>query len=347
MRLFDQRPRIPKAPAISTPSGATETPLRPGQDYCVLDVQGKGHYVGCVLTFSTVHRDSPYEPDVVRGHLEGDARFYTDGNRTPLVACTGTEEYFNWGWYDVPKHDQVFSYPTHGYPCMCLSARIIAPCSGSMSAKLRHSTVLSGLTWSMALLAGPRPILRHGLLLPPQPALLLMLTDELDIGDNASESAHDYKAKGELEETRHTIPYEGSHQLALTEDAPRDREYTYKDTGRTWKKSVKFTVTIAPNNKGVLLRRRSYYGFGADGDLCGPRPTPLLTETQRVRVKVDGVAVGDWYVPAGHARDAWRDTDFEIPAAATQGKTSITIKLSAQDDTHWDEYTYWVFAYTE
>ncbi len=36
-----------------------ETPLRPGEDYCILDTRGHGHYVGCVVTFSGVQAYSP------------------------------------------------------------------------------------------------------------------------------------------------------------------------------------------------------------------------------------------------------------------------------------------------
>ena len=96
----------------------------------------------------------------------------------------------------------------------------------------------------------------------------------------------------------------------------------------------------------MKLRRRSYYGFGAQGDLGAFRLEPVLTRPQRVAVTVDGTNIGDWYVPAGHARDTWRDTDFELPATVTAGKEHISITLTAKDDTHWDEYTYWAFTYT-
>jgi hypothetical protein len=100
-----------------------EQPLIPGEDFRVLETRGRGHYIGCVVTFSnaTAFPAGESSPAPSRGHLEGDARYYVDGSRSPIVAGTGTEEYFNWGWYDIPKHDAPFSFPTHGYPLHVVS----------------------------------------------------------------------------------------------------------------------------------------------------------------------------------------------------------------------------------
>ncbi len=323
----------------------SETPLRDGEDYCVLDTRGRGHYVGCVMTFSSVHFSRPSNQLPHRGYLEGDARYYTDGNRTPLVASTGTEEYFNWGWYDLKKHDAVFSYPTHGYP---LHVRCredytvmyrfhvggVAPYYRSFRFDLEHGP------------NGRIPAHYSGTAFfyqRDEPALTL--TDELDVGDAASEQAHAYACKGATEEAAYVLPYEGAYQLTLLDDAPRDRDHAFKDSGRAWTGTSSFTVNVDPNNAGVKLRRRSYYAFGAKGPLGGGRPEPVLTKTQRVRVRVNGEDAGSWYIPAGHARATWRDTDFEIPGSLTAGKEHLTITLTADDGTTWDEYTYWVYSY--
>ena len=323
----------------------SEEPLRDGEDYCVLDARGRGHYVGCVMTFSSVHFSRPDNKMVHRGYLEGDARYYTDGNRSPFVACTGTEEYFNWGWYDMKPMDAVFTYPTHGYP-LHLRCREdysvmyrfhvgeIAPYYRSFRFDLEHGP------------NGRIPAHYSGTAFfyqRDEPALTL--TDELDIGNNASEEAHSYKCDSASEEVVHVLPYEGSYQLTLQDNAPRDRDHAFKDSGRVWTGACTFTVKTAPENAGVKLRRRSYYGFGAKGGLGGGRPEPVLTPEQRVRVSVDGEDAGTWRIPAGHARDTWRDTEFEIPARLTKGKERLSIVLAADNGSAWDDYTYWVYSY--
>lgn len=72
-----------------------ETPCGP-DDYLLLDTVGKGHYVGTVL--SVWHRENSW-------FGEGDDRFYIDGETTPSINGTGTEDYFNdaWGFRELNR----------------------------------------------------------------------------------------------------------------------------------------------------------------------------------------------------------------------------------------------------
>lgn len=81
-------------------------PTESGKDYVVLDTQGKGHYVGTVLSVRT---RSP------SWFGEGDEKIYIDGEETPSIWGTGTEDYFlsAWGlkvattpYFGVPYFDQ-------------------------------------------------------------------------------------------------------------------------------------------------------------------------------------------------------------------------------------------------
>jgi hypothetical protein len=57
--------------------------------------------------------------------------------------------------------------------------------------------------------------------------------------------------------------------------------------------------------------------------------------------------VGDWYDAGNDAFHSWRDSDFQIPAARTASKSSITVKIqytSAAVD--WNEFTYWLYSIT-
>ena len=313
-----------------------ESPVRPGYDFTVLDTRGEGHFVGCVITFSSPPGTHG------RGHLEGDGRFYIDDSRSPIVTGTGTEEYFNWGWYDLLPHDEVFQYPTHGYPLHVVTDADytvmyrfhigdVAPYGRAFRFDLEHGP--DGLTpadYSATAFFYQRA----------EPSLVL--TDELDVADAASEKEHSYVCADDSREQRHTLPYEGNYQLARRTDAPRDREGTVKDTGRLWRGSTTFRVKIEPENRGVMIRRRSYYGFGADGGMGAVRPEPVLTDAQQVTVIVDGDIAGVWYVPAGHARDTWRDVQFELPPRVTIGKEALDITLQTDEGTACDAYHYWV-----
>lgn len=66
-----------------------ELPAVAGRRYSILDVQGRGHYVGTV--FSIVQNQPGW-------FGEGDEFFYVDGQTKPSIEGTGTEDYFNDAW---------------------------------------------------------------------------------------------------------------------------------------------------------------------------------------------------------------------------------------------------------
>lgn len=83
-----------------------EYPVKHGQDYVVLETQGKGHYVGTVLAVRT---RSP------SWFGEGDEKIFIDSESKPSIWGTGTEDYFlsAWGlkrtstpYFGVPYFDQ-------------------------------------------------------------------------------------------------------------------------------------------------------------------------------------------------------------------------------------------------
>jgi len=83
-----------------------EYPVEKGKDYVLLETQGKGHYVGTVLSVRT---RSP------AWFGEGDEKIYIDGEAKPSIWGTGTEDYFlsAWGletartpYFGVPFYDQ-------------------------------------------------------------------------------------------------------------------------------------------------------------------------------------------------------------------------------------------------
>jgi hypothetical protein len=83
-----------------------EYPVEKGKDYAILETEGKGHYVGTVLSVRT---RSP------SWFGEGDEKIYIDGEKKASIWGTGTEDYFlsAWGlkttstpYFGVPYFDQ-------------------------------------------------------------------------------------------------------------------------------------------------------------------------------------------------------------------------------------------------
>jgi hypothetical protein len=85
----------------------TSDTLSPMEPYHVfLDTKGTGHYVGTILLAQGIHQDgTPF--------FEGDDSTATDG--VFRMHGTGSEDYFNGGWYDIKgRWDTVMNLPLHG-----------------------------------------------------------------------------------------------------------------------------------------------------------------------------------------------------------------------------------------
>ncbi len=73
-----------------------------GKPLEVMDVNGYGHYVGTLMSATAARGD---------GFLEGDEMFFVDGDPALTRNGTGTEDYFNSGWYFAGG---VRHFPWHG-----------------------------------------------------------------------------------------------------------------------------------------------------------------------------------------------------------------------------------------
>ncbi len=75
-------------------------------NYVILEAEGRGHYVGCVLNVLSL-RDT----DEFDWYGEGDDMIFIDGEQfPPSLHGTGTEDYFNTAWCPT----QTYSAPYHG-----------------------------------------------------------------------------------------------------------------------------------------------------------------------------------------------------------------------------------------
>jgi hypothetical protein len=75
-------------------------------NYTILEAEGRGHYVGCVLNVHNL-----CETNLWNWYGEGDDMIFIDGEEwPPSLHGTGTEDYFNTAW--CPQKE--YSAPYHG-----------------------------------------------------------------------------------------------------------------------------------------------------------------------------------------------------------------------------------------
>lgn len=97
------QPELPEG-ALYFHAQYRQTQTEEGAPVTILDAEGRGHYVGTLLSM---------EPTTGNhlGYLEGDQRIFVDGEEEPSIIGTGTEDYFSSGWYyDTGE----YSAPYHG-----------------------------------------------------------------------------------------------------------------------------------------------------------------------------------------------------------------------------------------
>ncbi len=276
-----------------------------GVDHVVLQDTGAGHLVGVVETIRNYSSSFWY--------LEGDERVHIDGNATPQIYGTGTEDFFNAGWY---FSNGPFFLPLHG-----MTANPVASTSShSMYRFLLTDCVpyYNAIKWGTE--HGGWNDTDHDMetlaFYYKDPQKLLLQTDEVKVGDVASETSHQYQTLTGAPSGSLTQTYEGEVATPVS------------DVGRILPTgaSSQFAVKLHPTlNNGVVLRRRLDY----------------RQANQQARVYVDNVLAGTWLDAGSNTRFA--ESEFLIPATMTQGKSQLAIRIeNASASTPWTEYHYWV-----
>jgi len=283
----------------------TEAPTTNGLDIVLLETGGAGQLVGVVESMA-----GPLN----RSFLEGNERFYVDDSLSPAINGTGTEDFYNGGWY----FDRgTFSLPTHGNPnhltdthCDYTAAYRLfladaVPFRKHLHAGIQHGPAddVSISAWTLAYYYS-------------QPADRAVLTDQLLVGDANSERAHAYALDTQswTGARTYTYEYEGNFSTRVA-----------SNTGRAHVGYSEFTLTLQPTNAGAILRRQFDQGI----------------LNQQANVYVDGVQVGPWYVAGGNPWHRWRDDDFLIPALYVNGKSTVRIRIDFVSSTEdWNEFTY-------
>jgi hypothetical protein len=331
-----------------------ENPTLPYHDYTVLETRGHGHFVGAVLVMSSVNFNPSKRDQVQRGYLEGDARFYIDDNRTFANASTGTEEYPLWGGYDLLPGDSVFSYAVNGYPVHDIDSQ-----DNTVMYRFHLSDLVPYYrSFRFALEHGPEgDVPSHyssTAFFYQVDASALELTDQVTLDDLHSEQAHSYAPGKIVWQGCRDLPFEGDRQIVFTNAYKGDMEKETRESlgetlhacGERVTGAIEFSASVLPDNQGVKLRRMlDYAPPDIPGQELNKRPKPLIAPAEAARISVDGAQVGEWYTPPRHARLAWLEDDFEVPARFTVGKKQVKIRLEVTPGTSWSAFQYRVYSY--
>jgi hypothetical protein len=267
-----------------------------GRDHTFLDVTGRGRVVGVTQTVEGLNGGGWR-----RGYLEGDERVYVDGSTSPDLHGTGSEDFYEGGWY---FNRGAFTTPTTGSPVPD-RADCPAGCTG-----MYRLLLAEGLDFASSIRFG----IEHG---PgdDEPAIeasttywygaedgQLEWTDQLDVGDTASEAAHGYTSAHPGEVVQVSGRYEGL-------DGPAEPVTV---EGRATTASVSFRMRTSPSNEGVVLRRTSDQTAGY----------------QTASVSVDGEPAGIWTQPLHNDARQLLDDFFWLPPGLTAGKRTVTVTLT-------------------
>ena len=330
----------------------------PGKDLVLLDtreVEGGGDWSGSFVGTSFIFSDR-----AVLNTLEGDPRFFFDDSQTPQAYGTGTEEWGGGGDYWGGRN---MTLPFAGHPVGARSDK---------EAKNDQDKIESAYRFLLADLMpfGKNAVIRleHGgrddsvehyqtvTYWYGAPAPSLVKTDELKIGDPASEKAHQYFSPQASASYAITSRYEwgvdsipGGNQKPApttagktneTNDAPGTIVYPpHTDTGRKTTGSSEFTLKLNPKNFGVLLRRKLDYAFP------NQRAEVFVADGGAQPGKSDWKPAGVWYLagantcvysnPKGElgatehnvetSNRRFRDDEFLVPRNLTQGRASIRV----------------------
>lgn len=300
-----------------------EDPRVEGRDYTYLQLSNySGQIVGHVA-------------DRWGTSMEEDERTYFDGSETPWIQGEGFEDDqgMGWGltWHPHPLSLAIFGAPSGNGGNGGLY-RFLLPDMYCFSSGIKYghqtygSNSPSGFQGLYRVGAEESVTFWYGNL-----QARLIQTDELDVGNLQSEQAHHYQAEGDVQRINGNWWYDGEFNNVLFKTP------AIADDGVSFTNQSTFTVAISPHNQGVRLRRR-----------CDKE-----NNRQQARVFIDGQLVTErpWY-SVDYERTfrgiRWSDSDFEVPAQYTKGKSKINVRIEfvSSETGRWDEYHYWVYCYS-
>jgi hypothetical protein len=313
----------------------------PGKDLVCLDTrqaEGGGDWSGSLVGMSWIFS---HRADL--GTLEGDPRFFFDDSLTPQAYGTGTEEWGGGGDYWGGRN---MTIPLAGHPTGCRNEK---------EAKNELDKIESAYRFLLADLMpfGRNAViqLEHGAENQSSehyetvtywyglPAASLIQTDELKIGDRASEFKHAYRSP------QASAPYDITSRYELGIDSWKGQEVypAHTDKGRKTIGESEFTLKIDPRNLGVMLRRKLDYAFP------NQRAEVYVADASRNRTpqQSDWKLAGIWYLAGGNtcvfsdpkeelgsarhdvetSNRRFRDDEFLLPQSVTKNRSAIRVRV--------------------
>src|SRR5580693_440118 len=280
-------------------------PTTLGEDWSFTDERGHGKFVGVSHTIrdsrikTSSGDDEPY-------FLEGAERVYTDGSPSPQWYGTGTEDFYEGGWYF--KNGTTYSDPLTGQPDQRTATAGSADyCVAAYRLMLAeaidyHSAIRFGIEH------GKRDMVQSDYsstaFLYTQPDDTATQSDEVNAGDPVSRVQHDYTDAA------------ATDRVLISEYEGNDDTRTIAGLVRSAEAAITFHVQIGPDNHGVLMRRTS----------------DQTTGYQSADVAIDGIPAGNWLQPRSNNSHRWLDDTYLVPESLTIGKALITVTLTPTPD---------------
>lgn len=232
---------------------------------------------------------------------EGDVRVFFDDRQSPEMQSDGSESWASYGWgFVTPPQSNPFS-AYNGKPDSNSHWSEVRLTIGDsyffrsrLQFELEHGETNNG--------GGAHSGQVFCYLL--EGATRQVLTDCLEVAREESQQQHGYATMG----TYACVPVNSSYANGYQYTPIKGCIHT------AFSAPVSFTVTILPENRGVLLKRTSSQERGR----------------QAAAVAVDGVVVDEriWYYADYNPYCCWLDDYFLIPSRYTAGKQELTITIS-------------------
>ncbi len=284
-----------------------EWPTELGRDYRILETNGRGVYVGQVMTVE------PVRPETKRW-WEGDLRIVVNGRRHPTLQGTGHEDEYLGGWSNEWLMNP-YSLPMHGEPQSTELTQVDFQWSAATSV---YRFFPAGIPFESGIVVSTE----HGTqntataayssvaYYYERPSRMARL-DELDVGDIDSETAHGYVPE----------PAEAVSTLEADFEGPAGAG-PFRDVGRALEGGSTFSMTVATPQTALRLRRLYDQATVQDAE-----------------VWIDGQLAGRWATAATNEHRRWAESDFLLPASLTLGKSSFRVEIRVRQP-GWTEYRY-------
>ncbi|MEO6002005.1 MAG: DUF2961 domain-containing protein [Opitutus sp.] len=251
---------------------------------------------------------------------DGDEFAYFDGSRTPQIHGDGAEDDHNQGWGGAGFQQPIWGALINGIQGayrLYLNDPYVFEDQIKINYEYSRSPIKTHSETDVT-------VYYYKVSVFPR----LVQTDAVDVGMPESEKAHEY--------TVERPTWEGALRSAYDGYEKNVEEGAFREEGRAFSGHSAFTVDVVPKNEGVRLRRLlSRHDNGV----------------QTAEVYVDGIKVDRlWHVvfnTSAPENQAWVDSDFELPATLTRGKSKIHIEVRhvASTKGELNEFHYWVLCH--